>query len=918
MNESTLNDLIEHIQSLGFKSLTNIQKKAVPIILNKVNTLIISPTGTGKTEAAILPLFYLVAKEKDRQGLKILYITPLRALNRDLFRRIKSYADHFGLSVDIRHGDTPTSRRKMILDKPPDLLISTPETLSILITLPNFIKKLENVDWVIVDEVHELVNSKRGVHLAFSLERLEKIRPGFIRVGLSATVGSPNKAKQFLFGLGRKGAIVVDRISREYTFENVFVEGDLTDVAQVALDKASKQIQDGKSVILFTNTRQMAEYMATLIRAKDPEILIEVHHGSLSRESREQTEIKLREGTAKMVVTTSSLELGIDIGSVSLVIQINSPRQAIKLLQRVGRSEHKVGGKAMGLILNNTIDDYIETDAICQLIEKSELEEPLLHFHAFDVLAHHIVGLVIIYKAVKFEEILKMAKKMIFFADLDVQNIFDVVNILVEIKAVRLNNDTVYRGSRCFSYYFNNVSMIPENMQYTVISCVNNAKIGHVDQLFVREALDQQRPFILRGSAWNVLSIEDERQIVRVEPTNVPESEIPYWIGELIPVERKTATLVGKIRRQYKNENITYTNIKETLEKTEAQLGTIPDEKQIIIESKFSDGVFVLHSCFGTKVNNTLGTALSTLLTSKLGYTVGYSTDPYRIVLNGGELLTPDLVSDVLMHEIDLEEILEVAVRDSNLIRTRGWHVSKRFGIIPRRTAYDSRLSGLIMRRYSNTSVYREALNEIFIDKFDIGNTNRLLADIRSQEIPIIFKRQKEFSPLAELGLKYNLNMNRTTAYDINMTILNTIKERLESRRHKLLCLSCGKSNKIILTREVSDPIYCQKCRSRLVTMVSTWDDTANKIINKRLQNIKLTKEESDEYRRLWKISSLLQNFGKKAVFVLSGYGIGPSNAVKILDKKASEEELLREIYRAERVFIRTRPFWDSSTTQKL
>ncbi|MGQ9781653.1 MAG: DEAD/DEAH box helicase [Nitrososphaeria archaeon] len=213
-----LDDLIRSIQNFGFKDFTNVQKKAIPIISNKVNTLIISPTGTGKTEAAILPIFYLVAKERDRIGPKILYITPLRALNRDLFRRIRSYADHFGLSVDIRHGDTPASRRKMVQDKPPDLLISTPETLSILITLPNFIKRLENVDWVIVDEVHELVNSKRGVHLALSLERLEKIKPGFVRIGLSATVGSPDKTKKFLFGLGRNGAIVVDRISREYIF----------------------------------------------------------------------------------------------------------------------------------------------------------------------------------------------------------------------------------------------------------------------------------------------------------------------------------------------------------------------------------------------------------------------------------------------------------------------------------------------------------------------------------------------------------------------------------------------------------------------------------------------------------------------------------------------------------------------------
>ncbi|MGQ9781656.1 MAG: hypothetical protein ACUVQ8_05305 [Nitrososphaeria archaeon] len=264
------------------------------------------------------------------------------------------------------------------------------------------------------------------------------------------------------------------------------------------------------------------------------------------------------------------------------------------------------------------------------------------------------------------------------------------------------------------------------------------------------------------------------------------------------------------------------------------------------------------------------------------------------------------------MQEIDIKKILEVAVRDSNLIRTRGWHVSKRFGIVPKEAAYDSRFSGLIMRRYINTPVYREALNEIFTDKFDIENTCKILSNIRNQRIPIVFKRQKELSPLAELGLKYMWYMSRTTAYDVSMTILNTVKNRLENRKHKFLCLSCGKFIKTIATREVLDSIYCQRCKSRLITMVPVWNDSADKIIKKRLQNQRLAKEELSEYRRLWKISSLLQNFGKKAVFVLSGYGIGSSNAVKILDKKANEEELLREIYRAEKVFIRTRPFWDS------
>ena len=908
MKETRLDELIVQVNRLGFKDLTKIQKKTFPILLNKVNTLIISPTGTGKTEAAILPIFYLVSKDKERKNPRILYITPLRALNRDLFRRIKSYTDYFGLNVDVRHGDTSTSRRRMIQEEPPDLLISTPETLSILLALPKFIKKLENIEWVIVDEVHELINSKRGVHLAFSLERLEKISPRFVRIGLSATIGSPDKAKKFLFGVKRKGAVVIDNVSREYLFENKFVDGELTNIAEVAIENVLEQIKGNRSTIIFTNTRQTAEYLAALIKAKNPEILIEVHHGSLSKESREQAEKELREGIAKVVVTTSSLEMGIDIGAVSLVIQIDSPRQAVKLLQRVGRSEHKVGGIAKGLILNNSIDDHIETAAICKLIEKGELEEPVLHYCALDVLAHQIVGLALVYKAIKSEEIIRMAKETIFYTELNSENIIEIINILSEIKAVRFDGDTVYRGSKCFTYYFGNVSMIPENLHYSVINAVNNMRVGNVDQLFVREALEQERPFVLRGTAWNVLSIDDVKQTVKVEPKNIPESEIPYWMGELIPVDQKTAVLVGKIRRNYKRENICQ-EAKKIFEETNDQIGMIPDDKHLVIEKKIGDSTYVIHSCCGTKINNTLGTLLSTVLTSKLGYIVEYTYDPYRIIISGGEVLTPEIVKETLTGQFNLREILEVAVRDSSLMKTREWHIGKRFGIIPKGIAYDGRFSSFILKRYFITPLYSEVLNEIFTDKFDIDNANKILNDIREGKIDVLIKNGKDFSSLAKIGFRYK-SKSATTAYDVSITILNTIKERLENRKHKFLCLSCGKWERTILTKEVTEPIYCQRCRSRLITIISSWNETARDIIKKKIQNKKLSKEEFDEYKKLWKTSSLIQNYGKKAVYVLSGYGIGPSNAVRILDKKASEEELLREIYRAEKVFIRTRPFW--------
>jgi len=905
--------LLQHMFRLGFKTLTSVQLKAIPIIMRKRNTLIISPTGTGKTEAAILPILFCTSENKIRGRPSVLYITPLRALNRDLLRRIRKYAEYFNLEIEVRHGDTPTKLRKMIQQRPPDILITTPETLGILVTLPAYIKWFENLEWVVVDEVHELINSKRGVHLSLSLERLERIKSGFVRIGLSATVGAPDKVKMFLFGIGRDGAVIVDKTSRDYIFENIFVEGDMGDAVENIVEFVKGAFLDQSSIIIFTNTRQTAEYLASMLKTKMPEMLVEVHHGSLSREVREEAEKNLREGRAKVVISTSSLELGIDVGAVSLVIQIDSPRQATKLLQRVGRSEHWIGGTAKGIIFNNFMDDFLETEAICEIVKRGKLEEPTLHYKALDVLAHHIVGLTIAYKSIKVEEIIKIVKRTIFYRDVTIEDIMPVLELLSEMRVVYLLNEKVLRGRRSYEYYFSNISMIPDNLQYAVISAVDNSRIGSVDYLFINEALEEGKPFILKGNGWSVISIDEGRQIVKVEPKSLLESEVPFWLGEIIPVDFFTAQQVGKLRRKIMSSEKScdkYKQIKIMLQDTRGLLGRIPDDECIIVEKKKGGSIFVIHACFGTKVNNTLGMLLSTLLSSKLGYNVEYNFDPYRIILNGGWLLTFENIKEALSREVNLKEILEAALKDTNLMRIRGWNVAKRFGIIPRDLSYDSRLSSFLLRRYHDTAFYKETLNEIFIDKFDLEKTNKILEKIRNNGLQIFYKEVEDFSSLAKTGFKFSLK-NVASVYDVNEAILNIIKERLESKRHLLLCLSCGKLEKIIQTKDVQEPIYCNLCKSRLVTITSIHNEKAKEIIMKRISGRKLSKDEEREYKKLWSTSSLIQNFGKKAIFVLSGYGIGPQSAARILDKKADIKELLNEIYRSEKNFIRTRPFWD-------
>ena len=310
----------------GFTNLTEIQKKASPIILQKKDCLVIAPTGSGKTECSVIPIFSLVKNSKKIGKIKVLYITPLRALNRDVFRRITDYAQSNDLSIEIRHGDTTQKARRKITENPPDILITTPETLVILLTQIKLLNALSDLEWIVIDEVHELLGSERGSQLSLSLERLQ-INSNYplTKIGLSATVGNFEEASKFVVGTKRKCKIIRDSSVREYDVEVKYVEGTISDVADKIIEYVL-ELNLNSPILLFTNTRGEAEFLASILKEKSS-INIELHHGSLSKDVREDTEISLREGKRGIVVCTSSLELGLDIGSVELVIHYGSPRQ---------------------------------------------------------------------------------------------------------------------------------------------------------------------------------------------------------------------------------------------------------------------------------------------------------------------------------------------------------------------------------------------------------------------------------------------------------------------------------------------------------------------------------------------------------------------------------------------------------------
>jgi ATP-dependent Lhr-like helicase len=339
------------VEQRGFSKPTEPQQRTIPLVLEGKNVLLISPTATGKTEAAFLPVLNALLQQQGEPGIKVLYITPLRALNRDMLERFQWWCNNLDIKLAVRHGDTETKERVRQSRSPPDLLITTPETLQAILSGWIMRQHLQRVQWVIIDEVHEMADSKRGSQLVLALERLRAmIGRDFQMVGLSATIGSPEKVAQFLVGNGRSVEIVRVPVARMMHLKVLFPTPDEEDLRlstqlfthpEVAarLRLIKDYINKHKSVLLFTNTRAVSEVLASRFKVWDINFPVSIHHGSLAKPSRLAAEKGLKSGELKGLVCTSSLELGIDVGSIDLVVQYMSPRQVTRLIQRVGRSE---------------------------------------------------------------------------------------------------------------------------------------------------------------------------------------------------------------------------------------------------------------------------------------------------------------------------------------------------------------------------------------------------------------------------------------------------------------------------------------------------------------------------------------------------------------------------------------------------
>ena len=544
------------------KSLNNIQQQSIPSIEQRKNTLIISPTGSGKTLAAFLSIIDYLLDLQEKQHLQdhvyCLYISPLKALNNDIRKNLetplnemKLLANHeIKLRVAVRTGDTPQKERAKMLALPPHILITTPESLGILLSTPKFSKHLHSLEFVIVDEIHSLIQSKRGTFLAGLLERLQDLAPSMCRIGLSATVSPIQEVALYLSGYTDQGAPRPMNIINHGTRRqlNLTVKLPGINLIQSSYEQILgsigkdlvQEIINSRTSLCFANTRNGAERFGHYLKQYFGEEKIGVHHGSMEKKERLTIEDLLKQGKLKAVVTSSSLELGIDIGSIDKVIQIGSPKKVSTLLQRIGRSGHHQTKISKGVLYPLDKEDFLETLVLVNQAKKGEIEPVIIPKLCLDVLAQLLVGMAIT-KIMDVKTALRIIKRSSPYRELTETAIIKVLRSLSKgvgenhwkYARIWFDENTKQFGKKRSSraIYYQNIGTIPDVASYDVILKDSRKKIGELDGSFA-ELLNPEDTFILGGKTYSVIRLIGNKVLVQLNPLGIPN--IPSWYGEAL------------------------------------------------------------------------------------------------------------------------------------------------------------------------------------------------------------------------------------------------------------------------------------------------------------------------------------------------------------------------------------------------
>ncbi len=774
------------------------QSMAIPLIHRGENVLITSPTGTGKTLAAFLTILSELAFMKWNGVLEdkvyAVYVSPLRALNNDIKRNLLVPLEEIGLDfirVMVRTGDTPSNERQKMLKKPPHILITTPETLAIILNATKFRKRLEP-RWVIVDEIHALFESKRGAHLSLSLERLNH-QTSFQRIGLSATIWPLDEVARFLVGEGRRCVIVNASYAKE---KDIRVEIPVPELVHVEADRLNKEmyrrlseiIDAHRTTLVFTNTRSGAERVAFHLQDSIDIDDIGTHHGSLSRDVRFDVEEKLKNGELKVVVSSTSLELGIDIGYIDCVVQIGSPKSITRCLQRIGRAGHRIRDASKGILLCMSHEDLLECAVMVKCAYDGMLDRTSHPQNALDVLAQHIVGMALERKW-DAEEAFSIVKKSYSFRNLSWDDFEMVLRYLsggyglepykVYGKIWYDEREKVFgrRGKYARVIYMLNLGTIPDEVAIKVYSLPGKRYVGNIEEEFL-ERLEPGDIFVLGGRVYEFVKASGLNAYVKDAKGKKPT--IPSWFSEMLPLSFDLACEIRRfiekvfkgevdkeeLKRNYRVSDWAANSIINLLRLEKdflKRLGVEVNGRSLLVE-EFEDedgrqNILFLF-IFGRRVNDALSRAYAWAASREAGVNVGLTITDHGFMLTIPHRRKVDarlIISKV--SSSNLREILSKAIRNTEMFRRRFRHVAARSFMVlrnykgheigARRQMRNAEALLKAVLEFDDFPIVKETEREILEDVMDVKNAIEVLKLIERGELEVVYVKTPVPSPLA-------------------------------------------------------------------------------------------------------------------------------------------------------------------------
>ncbi|HJU26837.1 MAG TPA: DEAD/DEAH box helicase, partial [Rhodanobacteraceae bacterium] len=812
----------------AFPAPTPAQVQAWPAIRAKRHTLIAAPTGSGKTLAAFLAAIDSLI----RQGLdtclppstQVVYVSPLKALSNDIQRNLevplagiraelhRQSLPDVEISTLVRTGDTPSSQRDAMRRRPPHILVTTPESLYVLLGSVSGRAMLTTTRTVIIDEIHAMASNKRGAHLAVSLERLAALAGGdLVRIGLSATQKPIEDVARLLGGTTAQHVTIIDtghQRPRDLALD--IPESPLeavmsAEVWQQVYDHLARLIEAHRTTLVFVNTRRMAERVARQLSDRLGEQAVTAHHGSMAKEHRLAAEQRLKHGELKALVATASLELGIDIGDVDLVCQLGSPRSIASFLQRVGRSGHAVGGTPKGRLFPLSRDDLVECTALLDCVRRGELDRLSIPHAPLDVLAQQIVAEV---SAQDWPEdaLYDLVRRAWPYRDLQRDDFMDVVRMLAEgfatsrgRRGTLIYHDAINhmlrgrRGARLTA--LTSGGTIPDTADYQVLLEPDNQTIGTVNEDFAVESLAGD-VFQLGNASYRIMRVE--RGVVRVEDARGQPPTIPFWLGEApgrsdelsASVSRLRTEIGARLRREKSGDaahrwlvqeigiaDAAARQLMDYLNASFAALECLPTQDSIVLERFFDEAggmQLVIHSPFGSRVNRAWGLALRKRFCRRFNFELQAAATEDCIVLSLTTAHSFELAEVAQYLRSDsVRSLLVQALLDAPMFATRWRWVAGVSLALPRfrggkklapqlaRMEAEDLIASVFPdqmacaenlagdREIPDHPLTHQAIADCLHDAMDIAGLERLLAGIESGAIRVIARDLTHPSPLA-------------------------------------------------------------------------------------------------------------------------------------------------------------------------